>query len=189
MLERFKDWKTTVPALLIGGAIVGAMLYAMRARPEWGIPELVAFGGGVATIIVGALTRSAPADAAPKAPAVPPLPALLALALLGCASPLDSAIRATNASREAGVLAHDTIQAVCLPAYRTATRETLPATEAACGPALAAYRVYARAHVVAVVAVQRAELGLATEAQALAAAVALGRASVGLVAAVQAVAP
>lgn len=111
------------------------------------------------------------------------------VALAGCARPLDTAVRTVNAAREAGVLAHDVIHAACLPAYQAATRETFAGVEAKCGPAISAYRAYSAAHVVAVVAVQRAELGIGSEAEALAAAVAVGKAGAGLATAVKAVAP
>ena len=196
MFDRLKDWRTTVPALIIGALIIGAMLYAMHSRPEWGLPELVAFGGGVATIITGALTKSAqPATEKPAAPAVPPVPPLgvlmvVCLALAGCASPITTAIRTTNGARAVGETARAVITAACVPAYRAAnTAAQLAAVDARCLPAERAYRVYAAAHATAVVAVQRAQIGLVTEADALAAAVALGKAGGELAAAVQAVAP
>lgn len=58
MLDRIRDLRTTLPALVIGGAAVVAMLYAMHERPAWGIPEIIALGSGVATIVGGALVRS-----------------------------------------------------------------------------------------------------------------------------------
>jgi len=195
MIDRLKDWRTTVPALVIGALIIGAMLYAMRSRPEWGLPELVAFGGGVATIITGALTKSAPPAEKPAAPTVPPLPLLAVLciaclAVVGCTRPIDTAIRATNGARSVGETARAVITAACVPAYRAAnTAAQLAAVDARCLPAERAYRVYAAAHATAVVAVQRAQLGIVTEADALAAAIAVGQAGGELAAAVQAVAP
>jgi hypothetical protein len=114
--------------------------------------------------------------------------AALAGALAGCTHPLDVAVRAANGSREVGMIAHDAIEHVCVPAYRTATRETLPQVEARCDAASKAYRVYAAAWSVAVVAIQRAQLGLASEADAVAAALAAGKAAGELSVAVQAVA-
>jgi hypothetical protein len=113
--------------------------------------------------------------------------AALALALVGCTHPIDVAVRAANGSREVGMIAHDAIEHVCVPAYRAATRETLPQVEARCDAASRAYRVYAASWSVAVVAIQRAQLGLASEADAVAAALAAGRAGADLSAAVQAV--
>ena len=107
----------------------------------------------------------------------------------GCARPLDAAIVAVNAARDVGASAHDAIEAACVPAYRAATDKTaVAAVDARCVPAERAYRVYRAAHATAVVAVQRAQLGLATEADALAAARAVGQAGAELAATVRAVA-
>ena len=114
--------------------------------------------------------------------------AAFALALVGCTKPLDVAVRAANGSREVGMIAHDAIEHVCVPAYRAATRETLPQVEAKCDAASKAYRVYAAAWSVAVVAIQRAQLGLSSEVDAVAAALAAGKAAGELSTAVQAVA-
>lgn len=109
--------------------------------------------------------------------------------LAGCAHPLDTAIRTVNATREVGVLAGETIRAVCLPAYQSATPTMVPKLEATCGRALDAYRSYSTAHVGAVVAVQAAQLGLGAESAALEAALVDAKASAQLAAAVKAVAP
>lgn len=114
--------------------------------------------------------------------------AAFSLALVGCTRPLDVAVRAANGARDVGVVAHDAIEGACVPAYRAATRETLPAVEARCDAASRAYRVYASSWALAVVAIQRAQLGLASEADAVAAALAAGKAAGELSAAVQAVA-
>ncbi len=140
-----------------------------------------------------------PSGQAPAAPKLPPgvTGLLLAGALVigfagacvtGCAHPLDTAITSVNTAREAGMVAHDVIEATCVPAYKAAaTPAALAAVDAKCVPAEKAYQVFSGAHAVAVVAVQRAQLGVATEADAIAAAVALGKASAGLVSALQAV--
>ena len=187
MLDRLTDWKPTILGALICVVIVAALV----TRPEWGAADLATLAGGVAAAVLGAWARSGQAAEKPAAPTVPPLAVLViaCLAMVGCARPLDTAIRTVNASREAGVLAHDVIEAACLPAYKAATRDTFAAVDARCKPALDGYRVYTRAHVLAVVAVQRAELGIASEADALAAALALGKAGGDLANAVKAVAP
>lgn len=113
---------------------------------------------------------------------------VFAFVLAGCTRPLDVAVRAANGSREVGMIAHDAIEHVCIPAYKAATRETLPQVEARCDAASRAYRVYAASWSVAVVAIQRAQLGLSSEVDAVAAALAAGKAAGELSAAVQAVA-
>ena len=198
MLDRLTDWKTTIAGLLICAVIIAALV----TRPEWGAAELATFAGAIGTALLGALSRSsapAPAGEKPAAPAVPPVVGglLLALgglvlagALTGCTRPIDTAIRTTNGARAVGETARAVITAACVPAYRAAnTSAQLAAVDARCLPAERAYRVYAAAHATAVVAVQRAQIGLVTEADALAAAVALGKAGGELAAAVQAVAP
>ena len=192
MLARLTDWRTT----LLGLALAALIIAALITRPEWDAADLAAFAGAIGTALLGALSRSsAPEPEKPAAPAVPPVPplALLAigcLALAGCTRPIDTAIRTTNGARAVGETARAVITAACVPAYRAAnTSAQLAAVDARCLPAERAYRVYAAAHATAVVAVQRAQLGLVTEADALAAAVAVGQAGGELAAAVQAVTP
>lgn len=73
MLDRFKDWKTTILGLLIAAVIIAALL----TRPTWDAADFATFIGGVAAAIFGAWARSsAVPDASPKAPTAPPLPAL-----------------------------------------------------------------------------------------------------------------
>ena len=114
--------------------------------------------------------------------------AALVGALAGCTHPIDAAVRAANGARDVGVVAHDAIEAACVPAYRAATRETLPAVEARCDAASRAYRLYASSWALAVVAIQRAQLGIGSEADAVGAALAAGRAGAELAAAVREVA-
>jgi len=191
MLDRLTDWKTTIAGLLICAVIIAALV----TRPEWGATDLAAFAGAIGAALLGVLSRSSAPATEPAKPAVPPVPplALLAigcLALAGCTRPIDTAIRTTNGARAVGETARAVITAACVPAYRAAnTSAQLAAVDARCLPAERAYRVYAAAHATAVVAVQRAQLGLVTEADALAAAVAVGQAGGELAAAVQGVSP
>ena len=192
MLARLTDWRTT----LLGLALAALIIAALITRPEWDAADLAAFAGAIGTALLGALSRSsASVEERPAAPTVPPVPPLAVLviaclALVGCARPIDTAIRTTNGARAVGETARAVITAACVPAYRAAnTAAQLAAADARCLPAERAYRVYAAAHATAVVAVQRAQLGLVTEADALAAAVAVGQAGGELAAAVQAVTP
>lgn len=86
---------------------------------------------------------------------------LLLLALLvltACGSALDSAIRATNAARAEGMVAHDSIEATCPPAYDDAeTPEKVAAVDEYCVPAADAYEAFAAAHRAAVAAIQTAQ--------------------------------
>lgn len=194
MLARLTDWKPTIIGLIIAALIIAALL----TRPEWGAADLGAFAGAIATALLGAWARSStPAAAAekPAAPTVPPVPPLAllviaCLAVVGCARPIDTAIRATNGARSVGETARTAITAACVPAYKAAnTSVELAAVDARCLPAERAYRVYAAAHAVAVATVQLAQAGQASEADAVAAALAVGRAGAALVDAVKAVAP
>ena len=75
-LERFKDWRTTLPTLLAFAAV----LYALKVRPEWGTAELIGFGGSLLALATGLLAVAAPKPAAPDAaPKAPPLPLLWSL--------------------------------------------------------------------------------------------------------------
>lgn len=106
-----------------------------------------------------------------------------ALLLSGCTRPLDTAILAANAARDVGQVAHDLIESECLPAYRGAnTPASLAAVDARCLVPMKAYRIYRAAWAVSVVAIQRAQLGLITPSEALAAAVEVGRKGAGLAA-------
>ena len=192
MLARLTDWKPTIIGLIIAALIIAALL----TRPEWGAADLGAFAGAIATALLGAWARSstpAPAAEKPAAPAVPPVPPLAllviaCLAVVGCARPIDTAIRAANVGRDVGLAAHDAIEGACVPAYKAATdKAAIAAVDAKCLPAEKAYRLYAAAHTAAVLIIQRAQLGLATEADALAAAKAVGQAGGALASAVQAV--
>ncbi len=167
---------------------------------------LVALGGGVGlhlaadaprgTIGTGQPQPNAPAEAPPapaaRSAAVTPvgmtLLALGALSLTACARPLDTAINAANVSRDIGLAAHDAIAGYCVPAYKAAAdKAAIVVVDAKCLPAERAYRLYAAAHTTAVLVIQRAALGLATDQDALVAAVAIGRAGADLAAAVKAV--
>lgn len=205
MLERLKDLKTTIPGLLLGLALMASALYTMKIRPDWGIPEILALVGGLGTMGLGALASSAkPVPDVPPPPKVPSPPVLPAVfvpamaflaflvvtgaAVTGCARPLDTAITAANGARDVGQVAHDTIESECLPAYRGAgTPAAVAAADARCLVPMKAYRVYRAAWAVSVVSIQRAQLGLATPAAALAAAVDVGRAGADLAASLQAV--
>lgn len=71
VIERVKDWKSTLLGLVVGLAIITATLYAMHERPQWGWPELLGFASGLGTILWGALTKSqepAPLSRGPGAP-------------------------------------------------------------------------------------------------------------------------
>ena len=114
--------------------------------------------------------------------------AALVGALAGCTHPIDVAVRAANGARDVGAVAHAAIQSACVPAYRAATRETLASIEARCDAASRAYRLYASSWALAVVAIQRAQLGIGSEADAVESALLAGRAGADLAEAVREVA-
>lgn len=94
---------------------------------------------------------------------------LLCLALLvltACGSALDSAIRATNAARAAGVVAHRNIEETCEPAYDAVEAEQVPEVDRYCEPASDAYDAFAAAHMAAVAAIQAAKAMKSAEAAA-----------------------
>lgn len=187
------SWKTSLVGALVIIAASLAMAFGGLDKTAGGLLVTV----GVGLILArddkgGGAPPAAPAEkpAAPTVPPVPPLALLViaCLAVVGCARPIDTAIRATNGARSVGETARTAITAACVPAYKAAnTSVELAAVDARCLPAERAYRVYAAAHAVAVVAIQRAQLGAATEADALAAALAVGQAGAQLADAVQGV--
>lgn len=58
MIERVKDWKTTIPGLVIGMCLIGAAVIAMWLHRDWTWREVVDFVGGLAVVVAGALARS-----------------------------------------------------------------------------------------------------------------------------------
>lgn len=199
------------PALVTVLSIAAGVADAVAGGTPW----RPALAGGVAAALVALRLSPAapapadgqpqanPAGAAPEAPreapTVPPVVSglLLALgglvlagALTGCTGPLDAAVRAANGARAIGDAARTAITAACVPAYRAAnTAAALAAVDAKCLPAERAYVDLAVAHAGAVVALQRAQLGQATEAEAAAAAQAVGQSAAVLATAVRGVAP
>lgn len=183
------SWKTSLVGALVIIAASLAMAFGGLDKTAGGLLVTV----GVGLILArddkgGGAPPAAPAADVPKAPTVPPLPlfALAALALVGCARPLDAAVTAANIGRDVGLAAHDTIAAACVPAYKAAAdKAAIAAVDAKCQPAERAYRTYAALHLAAVVAIQRAQVGAAPEAEALAAARAVAQAGGALASAVR----
>ncbi len=185
------SWKTS----LVGALVIIAASIAMAFG---GLDKTA--GGLLVTVGVGLIL--ARDDKGGGAPPAPPLPALLlgagvgllvvapVLALAGCVSPLTAAIASANSARAIGDASRTVITAYCVPAYRAAnTAAQLATVDARCLPAERAYVAFAGKHAAAVVLLQRAQLGLSSEADALAGARAVGQAGAALAAALPAVSP
>ena len=73
MVERVKDWKTTIPGVIIGVALIVAALYVMRLHNDWTWREVLDFVGGLAVVVGGLLARSSVPAAEPQTEQPKPL--------------------------------------------------------------------------------------------------------------------
>lgn len=151
------------PLLALGLGQVYAVLEAVVGGMPWGaaiVRGLVVAAGAIAAHEVGSKLRSAPAEKPPSLP--PPMPPLLLLAflagcvpILGCASPLETAVQVQHAGAAAIEHGGEELQERCTdPLVSIAALPTLEERQAAaapirevCDPARMAYGSARAAHV------------------------------------------